>query len=140
MVPVTVKKITYKTNPADWRSHSHVYVARRHFNRSGLYKGQRYPQSCLANPFTGLGAVAEYENWLRRSRDRVASDARYSLLELASRQDSGEEIVLGCWCGDWDGVNLATRPRCHAAFLAEVLNQRPEWFRDVGFARGEEPK
>lgn len=115
----------------NWRDELHIYVGRRTYLRSGPFAGATWPQSSLGNPFRGHRAVEDFAEWIRTSDALHAWHARGSFLEIARQQSAGLQIVLGCWCGDWDGRPETVKPYCHAAWLAEQLNSRPAWLADL---------
>lgn len=114
-------------NPQLWRADpQHLYVGRRVFLRSGIHKGQHWPNSALGNPYrvNTEDTLTERRRVLEMFERFLATD-QYRLSQLGKMQGK----VLGCWCCNWDGITQP-RPLCHAAVYADWCNR---------MAKGERP-
>lgn len=117
--PLTTVVCVKRMDPEQWMAQpGHLYVGRRVFLRTGRHAGKQWPNSCLGNPDrlpfnAGIDdrrdLIVRFEQWVVRDRHRMR------MLESMCGK------VLGCWCGNWDGVS---RPRllCHAAVYADWCN------------------
>jgi len=106
--------------PAEADARGVVYVGRAHRSRDALSRGRvLFPEHPLHNPYrVPRGAsAASAQAAVAAFRAHLRGDPALTALAKSLRGR-----LLGCWCGEWNGLNAPT-VACHACEIALLAEE-----------------
>lgn len=118
-MPTQVVNIRTQTDPDAF-----IYVGRRCKHPvfgwlKGHYFANPFKVSPKATDEEKKECLKQYHRWLI---EELATDVGYQEMRGLVQLVQWRNKPLGCWCGNWDGVNKPA-PLCHAVILASEADK-----------------